>query len=625
MDSNMNFYNFMHKQLLVLIALFAGTGISYIYIGFLYGSLLPEILWYLSIVTVSVWGFRLHKHYKDYDLSLQEKSKWLDELRYFLFSYFSLWTIIFLLYTSRANIELHYISLVTQFGAAVVASTILVSQRILTIATVVSLMLPIFAYYIMVGEFYSYLLAFFTFVLTGVLLYAANNTYNYLVKSQFQAYHDYLTNLGNRRYFIELLENSIKIQKQNGIYLYLLLIDLDHFKTINDTLGHDIGDELLIEVSSRMSKVGDEYECTVSRLGGDEFCLLSGFYDNKEACHNSALKASEALLTAIKESYIINEHHLYISASIGLSTIDNPNIKASNFIKEADIAMYEAKAKGRDGVIVFTQEMAKFIEYKLDIERHLHFALEKDEISLRYQPQINLKTKTIGCEVLVRWHSEDLGHLPPDIFIPISEQIGIIIELGFYILEESFKTLQDWDNRGVKIDQMSINISTRQLFYNNFANDVVTLAQKYLREDLYSKLMFEITETSVAEDIGLMIEKIKPLSNLGIKFSMDDFGTGYSSLSYLRELSLDELKIDKSFIDELETTSEGKSMVKTILSFARNLNMSVVAEGVEEAAQVEFLKEIGCDVLQGYYFSKPILKEEFELFIENQNIEVIRA
>ena len=612
---NMNFYDFMNKQLPILILLFMGTGTGYIYIGYLYSSFLPAALWYMLNLFISYWGYTLYIRYQRNNLTIKEKNAWLSRVKYFLFIYFSLWTAVFILYTTKGHTELHYIALVTQFGAAVVASAILVSQRKLAIATVISLMLPVMIYFILVNELYSFLLAFFTFVLTGVLLYASNNTYNYLVKSQFQAYNDYLTKLGNRRCFIERLEDSIKVQKHNGQFTYLLLIDLDHFKTINDTLGHDIGDKLLIEVASRMKDITSARNSNIARLGGDEFCVLSSFYQTKEECFADAQKISKLILESIKASYNIDEHHLYISASIGISVIDNPNMKASIFIKEADIAMYEAKAKGRDGIILFTDELSKKIEYKLDVERLLHFALEKNEISLMYQPQINTKTNSVSCEVLARWRNEKLGHIRPDLFISISEQTGFIIELGYFILEESFKTLQEWDNEGLEMEQMSINISMRQLFHTSFMDDVKQLCHEYLNKNLQSKLMFEITETSIAEDIELLQQTIGQLKSLGIKISIDDFGTGYSSLSYISELDLDELKIDKAFIDKIETTEHGVKMVKSILDIANNLNLCVVAEGVEEKSQKDFLTQNGCNIIQGYYYSKPLLKSDFVKYI----------
>ena len=601
----------MHKQILVVITLFVGTGLGYIYMGYLYGSFQAELIWYSIVILVSFWGYRLHCTYRNNDLNMKEKDRWLYQLNYFLYIYFSLWTVMFVLYTLRSEIELHYIVLATQLGAAVVSATILVSQKKLALITLISLMTPIFIYFILLNEFYSYLLAFFTVVLSGVLSYASKNTFNYLVKSQFQAYHDYLTTLGNRRYFIKLLENAIKIQKNDKRDVYLLLIDLDHFKTINDSLGHDVGDALLKEVSQRMLYLAKQYNNTVSRLGGDEFCILSSSYTSKDECLESAIAFANELLRTIKESYIIDSHHLYISASIGVSIINDPKMQAGTFLKEADIAMYEAKNHGRDGIIIFSEELSSRVEQKLEIERILHFALEDKEISLRYQPQMSHSGKLIGCEVLVRWHNEKLGEIGPDEFIPISEQTGFIIELGHYILEEAFKTLQEWGKKGIALEQMSINISMRQLLHNSFVQDVRELSDKYLNEDLASKIVFEMTETSFAEDMEQLINNMNLLKEFGIRFSMDDFGTGYSSLSYLRQIPIHELKIDKSFIAELNDENDG-SLVKTILNIAKNLNLKIVAEGVETEHQRDFLLKNECDILQGYHFAKPIKKEAFE-------------
>ena len=296
-----------------MIALFVSTGAGYIYIGWLYSSFLPELLRFSLLLALSFWGYKLHRVYLDHDLNIQEKEKWLYQLRYFLFSYFSVWTIMFIIYISRSNIELHYVAIATQLGVTVVSATILVSQKKLTIITLTSLMLPLTIYFILIGEFYSYLLAFFTVVLGGVLLYAAHNTYNYLLKSKYQAYHDSLTSLGNRHYFIEHLNNAMKSQKQANTHIYLLLIDMDHFKTINDTLGHDIGDVLLREVAKRMLSLSNEHHNDVSRLGGDEFCVLSSPYDTKEECLEHASHFSQKLLEGIRESYHIEKNIIYIS------------------------------------------------------------------------------------------------------------------------------------------------------------------------------------------------------------------------------------------------------------------------------------------------------------------------
>ncbi len=614
MLDNMNFYNFMHKQILVIIALFAGTGTGYIYMGWLYSSFLAESLWFSLVLALSFWGYKLHRVFLDNDLNMQQKEKWLGQLRYFLFSYFSVWTIMFFMYVGRSDIELHYVAIATQLGVTVVSATILVSQRKLAIITLASLMLPLTIYFVLIGEFYSYLLAFFTVVLSGVLLYASHNTFNYLIKSRYQAYHDTLTSLGNRRYFMELLNDSIKIQKEDHKYIYLLLIDLDHFKTINDTLGHDIGDILLHEVANRMLSLSKEHKTSVSRLGGDEFCVLSSSYNTQEECREHALYFAEKLLAVIRASYHIEEHHLYISASIGVSIISDPKMQANTFIKEADIAMYEAKVQGRNGIILFNDQLSKRIEWKLEIERLLHFSLENNEISLNYQPQFSPEDKIIGCEVLVRWHNEKLGHVSPDDFIPISEKTGFIIELGYDILKKSFQTFKKWEEKGIYLQQMSINISIRQLFHHSFINDVKQLCNTYLTKDQRSKIIFEITESVVAEDVQQLIAIMMELQTYGIRFSMDDFGTGYSSLSYLRQLPINEIKIDKSFIAELDNIKQEKEryFVETIFAFAKNLRLKTVAEGIENEEQRKFLVEQKCDILQGHYLSEPLKDYEFE-------------
>jgi len=611
MNENISFYKFMHNQMLIVLALFVGTSPGYLFIGYLYSSnMIEEGLWFLAVFVSSLFGYYLYRSF-DVDMTIEAKEHWLNRVRYFIFAYFSLWTVIFILYVLRENQEMHYIAIATQLGSTVVAATILASQKKLVISTVVSLMFPITMYFIMVGENYSYLLAAFTLVLTGVLLYAAKNTHDYLTKSRYQAYHDHLTTLGNRRYFLELLESSVKQYKDK--YTYLLMIDLDYFKIINDTLGHDIGDELLIAVSKRMTKLSNEYNNKVARLGGDEFCILSSAFNTEEESFRAAEEFSQKLLKDIKNNYILDGNHLYISASIGVSIINSECMKANEFLKEADMAMYEAKNSGRDGVIIFNEELCAVVQKKLDIERLLHFAIEKGEISLNYQPQVDANKKVIGCEVLVRWNNEKFGFIGPDIFIPIAENTGYIIELGAYILEESFKTIREWSDKGLDLNQVSINISMRQLLHQDFINVVHDLLAKYIDEDCSIGIIFEITETSAADDMKNLVKIINNLKRYNIAFSMDDFGTGYSSLSYLREIPIDELKIDKSFISELADIQQA-ALVKTIVEISKNLNLTVVAEGVEEEYEREFLIELDCDLFQGYLFSKPINKEEFEIF-----------
>ncbi|MFT7859663.1 MAG: EAL domain-containing protein [Sulfurimonas sp.] len=608
MNENISFYKFMHKQVLVVIALLAGTAPGYIVTGYLYTNMVVEVLWFLTILAVSVYGYMLYVRYK-HCVTMGQQKNWLSKVRWFMFVYFSLWTIMFVYYVLHDTIDMHYMAIATQLGCTVVAATILASQKNLVISTVTSLMLPITIYFIMVGSVYSDILAVFTLVLSIVLLYAAKNTHEYLVKSRFQAYHDYLTRLGNRRYFIEVLENSVKENRDR--FTYLLLIDLDHFKTINDTLGHDIGDQLLIEVSQRMTKLSVKGKHFVARLGGDEFCILSQGFETNDACLEDAREFSKELLETIKQSYTIEGNHLFISSSIGISIINNPKLQANEFLKEADIAMYEAKNNGRDGIILFNDELCKLIEEKLDIERHLHFAVDRNEVKLQYQPQLNGKGRVIGCEVLARWHNHELGFVAPDVFIPIAENTGYIIELGEYILERALQSLVKWDRSGIKLGQISVNISMRQFLDNGFVNMVEKLFDRYNIYSFKTQVVFEITETSTSDNLKKIIDVINTLKTFGIKFSMDDFGTGYSSLSYLREIPIDELKIDKSFISELDDEQQAL-LVKSIIEISRNMNLSIVAEGVEEKYQKDFLEELDCDLYQGYYFHKPLDQKDFE-------------
>jgi len=276
--------------------------------------------------------------------------------------------------------------------------------------------------------------------------------------------------------------------------------------------------------------------------------------------------------------------------------------------------MYEVKAQGRDGVVIFNDELSKRIESHLKIEHHLHHALQKQEITLVYQPQFNEEEKVIGCEVLARWHNETLGTVGPDKFIPVAEQTGLIVELGNYILEESFKTFAAWQEKGIELEQFSINISVRQLFHGSFVNEVERLSKLYLSPELSAKIIFEITETVLADDIERVVKIMQRLAHLNINFSMDDFGTGYSSLSYLKTMPVSELKIDQSFIANLGKNSYDQEMIVTILNMAKIFKLKVVAEGVETQEQLSFLHANDCHLYQGYLFSKPLSYDDFETF-----------
>ena len=612
-------YIFLRKQIPVMIGLSLAPGLGYIFLGWLNSVVTPALIWYALTAGVSLWGYRLYKGYHPNRMNTTETKAWYAKISIFFLLIFSLWTLIFVLYVTEERGHLNYIAIFTQIGASVVASTLLASDKRLFALTLMFLMFPLAIFFSLIGEFYGYVLALFSLVLFGVLIYASSSSFKLLEKSNYEASHDHLTGLYNRRYFISFLEKKVKNLAHSRNYSFMMLIDLDHFKSINDSLGHDVGDKLLKNVSERLQRhIGEDQ--LLARLGGDEFVIVSHEVETRDEALNEAIILAKQLLSQLKETFIIDIHHLYISASIGVEIIEKNTSSANRLIKEADIAMYEVKAQGRDGVVIFNDELAKRIESHLQIERHLHVALQNREISLVYQPQFNEHIKIIGCEVLVRWHNETLGTVGPDKFIPVAEQTGVIVELGHFILEESFKTFSSWTGNGIVLEQFSINISVRQLFHSTFVEEVEELTIKYLSPSLSKKLIFEITETVLVEDINRVVDIMKRLSHLNIKFSMDDFGTGYSSLSYLKAMPISELKIDRSFIANLGKDSSDQAMVKTILNMAKIFNLKVVAEGVETAEQLSFLQENNCHIFQGYYFSKPLTYGDFESFYNTKNV-----
>jgi len=609
------FHSYLHKQMPVMMVLSLGPGLAYVLLSWLHGIPLRAIAWYGIVLMATVWGYGIYKEFLNKRLSGKQLARWYQKLSNFYYVIFFLWLVIFLLFISEKQYNLHYIAIFTEIGASVVASTLLIPDKKLFKPNILMLMLPLMIYFFMIGEWYGYVLSVFSATLTWVLLYAASSSHRLLMRTNYQANHDFLTGLHNRYYVIRFLQDMMSSLRESKTYSFLLLIDLDHFKTINDSLGHDVGDRLLQEVASRIKQ--NQFDNTLlARLGGDEFIVAGQEYTDKQQCEKEAEGLANKLLLALKDSYIVDRHNLYISASIGVSLVGSNHTDANRFIKEADIAMYEAKEKGRDGVIIFDEEMAARVELNLEIERLLHFSLEKNEVSLVYQPQLNEAQKIVGVEVLTRWHSEKLGSISPDVFIPIAEHTGYIIELGRYIMETAFRTISVWDQQGIKIDQFSVNVSMRQFFYYDFIDDVKLLCEEYLTQDMRGKVIFEITESIIAEDINKVVNIMEQIKELGIRFSMDDFGTGYSSLSYLKQLPINEIKIDRSFVSELNKTANDQMMVSSILNMARQFNLTVVAEGVENSDQFDYLQNNHCDLYQGFCFSKPLSDTEFVKFYQ---------
>ena len=612
------FYTFLHKQIPLLIGLSLFPGLAYIFLGWMSGVVYPAVAWYVMLLIVSFFGWKCYIKFEKNRMDRQALDHWYRRLRLFFYAIFVLWTVIFMLYCKESKNNLHYIAIFTQIGASVVASILLVSDKKLFLPVLFILMLPLIIYFSLIGEWYGYVLAIFSTIFLGVLLYSSDNSFRLIEKNAYQAVHDELTELYNRRYFVDYMEDLIAHLHQGHELVYILLIDLDHFKTINDTLGHEVGDKVLVEVARRIRDccTGNH---TVARLGGDEFTVVSDIYVDEGECKRMAMHVAERLLYMLKAPYYIDGHHLYLSASIGINSVGNKLLDARHFIKEADIAMYEAKAQGRDGIIFFNDELAKRVEYHLEIERRLYFALEHDEIELRYQPQVNREQQIIGCEVLVRWNNPEFGQVSPGEFIQVAEKTGLIIELGNYIIAEAFKTLRMWSEKGIDLEQYSINISVRQFFHSDFADEVEKLMKQYLTEETAKKVVFEVTETILIEDMKRIVSAMNRLKSLGISFSMDDFGTGYSSLSSLRELPIDELKIDRSFISRVGEHPSDELMITTILTMANIFKLKTVAEGVETEEQFQFLLKNNCHIYQGFYFSKPLVKEQFEMCYHREN------
>lgn len=606
------YYIFLQKQILLMTGLSLIPGFVYVVVGWIFDIFYPALIWYILLIVTSLYGWNIYREFSLYKMDEDHLKQWYNKLTWFMYVIFSSWSLIFVMYVGHDKYDLHYIAIFTQLGASVVASALLVSDKKLFVPILFTLMLPLTLYFALIGTWYGYVLSVFSLIFLSVLLYASYNTNKLIQKNYAQAQHDVLTGLYNRRYFMEYMESLRERLVENHKTACLFLIDLDHFKTINDSLGHDIGDKLLIEVSHRIEDyVKDTH--MVARLGGDEFILVSKELNNVEVENDPGCTFAEGLLSIIRQPYMIDGHHLHISASIGVDRINPSFLYSTNFIREADIAMYEAKAQGRDGVIMFNKDLAQRVERHLLIEQKLHQALKEKKIEIYYQPQFDKDENLVGCESLIRWYDYDLGILHPEEFIPIAENTGLIIELGTYIIRETFKTIYRWNKKGKKLKSFSINVSMRQLLCDTFVEQVEFLLKTYLpQKESEQKILFEITEHVFAEDMHKVISLMNRLKELGISFSIDDFGTGYSSLNYLRVLPIDEVKIDKSFIARLSDSINDKKMISTIISIAKNFDLNIVAEGVETFDQLSFLSKVECDVFQGFYFAEALPQITFE-------------
>ena len=429
------------------------------------------------------------------------------------------------------------------------------------------------------------------------------------------AFYDPLTRLPNRRLLMDRLSAALSISARNQYYGALLFLDIDNFKTLNDTLGHDVGDLLLIEAASRIESSVREAD-TVARLGGDEFVMvIEGIDDHADAASQKVALLAEKIRATLSEPYQLGNNIHYSTPSIGVSLYLGNEKSVDELLKCADIALYQAKNSGRNAVRFFDPAMQRAVEEHAALEADLRQVIPGRQLHLSYQIQVDSDLRPIGAEALVRWIHPTRGIVSPMEFIPIAEESKLILDIGNWVLDTACRQLNEWSKNetACKIS-LAVNVSAKQFRQADFVATVAAKLRIYALSASHLKL--ELTESMVLKDVKDVVTKMHALKAIGVTLAMDDFGTGYSSLSYLKQLPLDQLKIDQSFVRDMITDPNDAVMVKTIIDMAHNFHLNVIAEGVESEAQMDMLMRLGCKAFQGYYFSKPLPIDQFEALLK---------
>ncbi len=427
---------------------------------------------------------------------------------------------------------------------------------------------------------------------------------------QFMATHDLLTDLPNRILFTDRLEQALARAPWRKRQVGVLLLDLDRFKVINNTLGHEVGDALLQAAAARLStcvRAGD----TVARLGGDEFALVLTDMAHAE----DALNLAQKVISGMAEPFHIDGRELFLTASAGISIYPDDGDHAVALLRHADTALYRAKDQGKNTFCVYSPALGARAAENMTMETDLRRALERNELELHYQPQVNINSGGIvGMEALLRWHHPERGYIPPLDFIPLAEETGLMVAIGAWVLHSACQQTQRWHEAGHTQVRVAVNLSNRQFMQA----DLLETIQDALRESGLGaeNLEIELTESIIMQDAEGAIATLRALKDMGVKLSIDDFGTGYSSLTYLKRFPLHTLKIDRSFVKDIPYDADDAAITAAIIAMAHNLRLTVVAEGVEDAHQLEFLREQRCDMMQGYYFSKPLSVSEFSALLQ---------